>query len=392
MNILFLLPVVSSALIKASSMLIVLYFSSRMNAEDFGAFSYGFSFIVTLATFFSSVVGQTWAKLDVLGKKKKVMLPVFLSVIFIGGVSSLVMTNIAGYSSLVSLLIALAVFLSFLSYTAQFIIVYYGFYKIALVAALAAFLSVIFGVILNYNDFYKAEQAGVIFLLIVFYFIQILCCSLSIGTTKKGENVSWSVVVKLVMKYSGISLMGAPVHFVCLTMLAGFSGAVAVGDFNLSFQLYIASAFIITSLQPVLMRMFVKSDYYFLVKMCVLSVFICLMMALMYYLSTYLFECQSSSIFCLNSTVIFLTFCAAMVAGLNSVLLQFINANKDPYINMKLQAVFALFYMLLAWIFLSAELGLIGLYLSIIISSLLLFMMQIYSIKGVSDEDRSSNC
>ncbi|WP_290538036.1 hypothetical protein [Alcanivorax sp.] len=380
--------ILSSAGIKLSSMLMVVVFAKHMSEEGFGLFSYGFSMIVTLATFISYAIGQTWGKLGSENKSKKLVAPL---VIFWGGLAftlSVLITFWAGYPVNLILIVSLSSVLAMLSYSGQFVSLYLGRYKFALLSSSAAVLLFVLLLIVLAFGLLKLNHENAFVFLVVFYLVQAPAwlSLLSVLSNEGGKAVGFRWVSNVSAKYATLSLMGAPVHFLCLTMLALYSGVNDVGSFNLSFQLYVATIFCVASLQPVMLKSFAGKGLSRVGAYVLFSIIVVAASVFGYWFLGQMFSCSDISLLCLDEKVVAMPFVCALLAGNNTILMQYINANYDPSVNIKLQAFYACLYFMFSVFFLWYGLGVTGLYAAIIVSSLLLLIFQILAIRRMADE------
>jgi len=385
--------ILSSAGIKISSMLMVVFFAKHMAEDDFGMFSYLFSLIVTLATIFSYIIGQTWAKLCSEHKNIKIVALLVIVCIFASFMVSTLITFMAGYSFGLMLIVGLSSALAMLSYSGLFVSLYLGYIRIALLASGAAVLSLSGFVFFLESGFLKLNKENALNFLALFYFLQAPCWVSLLGQLVKtsGEKVRFRWLLNFSSKYFFLSLMGAPVHFLCMTMLAIFSGVKDVGLFNLSFQMYVAALFFVTSLQPAMLKFFSGNVIGNVYKFSLFSIFMMVSSVCLYWVAARILTCSDISIFCLDGRLVVLSFSCALFAGNNTILMQYINANYDPSINIRLQFIYAAMYLLSSLLLLWAGGGVWGLYGAILMSSFILLVIQVLTVRKMRDGSYSAN-
>lgn len=379
----------SSGLAKGVSVAIIVFLSSTMSADEFGRFSYGYSYILSLATFVSYVIGHTWSRLVNQDVGANGVLPALAIIILCSSLLSSWVASVADLPLYASVIFIVASSLCVLSYCGQFISIFYGeslrlfrWISISAVVLCAAMF-------LSYHYEYKVSITDVFWCLVIVYLFQCFPWRAIFSRYSKDRLGVWSgALPKSLAKFSLISMMGAPVHFICISFLGRSSGLVEVGIFNVSFQIFISFIFFVSSAQPYLVRYFrlspLNTVFRLLAYMTIgWMAYTCLFFSFYSY-----FSCDEISLSCLSDGLVWMCLLAAFVAAANLIIQQYINANLHLEYNMALQTGYASVYVLSAFYILSQPVGAEGLYAAILMASTLLLAAQfIVLLVGGKSED-----
>lgn len=180
-----------------------------------------------------------------------------------------------------------------------------------------------------------------------------------------------------------VSVIGAPIHWACMTMLArGQNGMEQLAFFNAAFQFYLIVLFFPSAIGNMSISIFSKTKFGASTKKVFIGViglvflaglFVGAPLAVFPEVATYFYGASYTSI----EPVIKTLAIAAVIAGISISLQQYLAAQSFAWINLGTASIYSVFYLALTFLFVNNSLGAKGVADAILTSACIQVLLQL---------------